>query len=48
MAKASARHILVNTKEECESLKDQIDGVQILQRLPSNTRNVHQDKKAEY
>ena len=25
MAKASARHILVNTKEECESLKEQID-----------------------
>lgn len=26
MAKASARHILVNTREECEGLKSQIDG----------------------
>ena len=26
MAKATARHILVNTKEECEDLKNQIDG----------------------
>lgn len=26
MAKASARHILVNTKEECENLKSQIEG----------------------
>ena len=26
MAKASARHILVNTQEECESLKARIDG----------------------
>lgn len=25
MAKASARHILVKTKEECENLKSQID-----------------------
>jgi len=25
MAKASARHILVSTKEECENLKDQIE-----------------------
>ena len=25
MAKARARHILVNTKEACESLKDQIE-----------------------
>ena len=26
MAKASARHILVNTQEECEGLKKQIEG----------------------
>ena len=26
MAKASARHILVNTQEECEKLKAKIDG----------------------
>ena len=26
MAKASARHILVNTKEECEGLKSKIEG----------------------
>ena len=26
MAKASARHILVETKEECEDLRAQIDG----------------------
>ncbi len=26
MAKASARHILVNTQEECENLKTQIEG----------------------
>ena len=26
MAKATARHILVNTEEECESLKQQIEG----------------------
>ncbi|MCH7524306.1 MAG: peptidylprolyl isomerase [Bacteroidetes bacterium] len=26
MVKASARHILVNTKEECKDLKNQIDG----------------------
>ena len=26
MAKVSARHILVNTKEECEGLKSQIEG----------------------
>jgi len=26
MAKASARHILVNTKEECEQLKTRIEG----------------------
>ena len=26
MVKASARHILVNTKEECENLKSQIEG----------------------
>jgi peptidyl-prolyl cis-trans isomerase C len=26
MAKASARHILVDTAEECESLKEQING----------------------
>lgn len=26
MAKALARHILVKTKEECEDLKNQIDG----------------------
>jgi len=26
MAKASARHILVDTKEECEELKNKIDG----------------------
>jgi peptidyl-prolyl cis-trans isomerase C len=26
MSKASARHILVNTEEECESLKQQIEG----------------------
>ena len=26
MSKATARHILVNTEEECESLKQKIDG----------------------
>ena len=26
MSKASARHILVNTEEECESLKQKIEG----------------------
>jgi peptidyl-prolyl cis-trans isomerase C len=26
MAKAAARHILVNTKEECETIKKQIEG----------------------
>ena len=26
MAKATARHILVDTEEQCQSLKDQIDG----------------------
>jgi len=46
MAMASARHILVDSKEKCEELKSQILAGSILLRLQSSTQLVLPGRKA--
>ncbi len=42
MPTAQASHILVDTKEKCEKLKQKLLMVKILRILPKNTRAVPQ------
>ena len=42
MTKASARHILVETQEQCQELKDQIEaGGDLAVTYCTNLRNIH-------
>ena len=47
MAKAAARHILVDTEELCNSLKQRIQGERALQTLRKNTQVVLHQKRAD-